>query len=72
MTTDGPYTLRDYILTRTSSDSLAHTNTGVYTHSSRLVDTVFPHHTSQQKDARGTAGVSEHSKQAVESEEEGI
>lgn len=42
MTTDGPYSLRDYILTPSSSDSLAHTNTGVYTHSHRLVDTVLP------------------------------
>lgn len=72
MTTDGPYSLRDYILTPSSSDSLEHTNTGVYAHSRRIVDTVFPLHTSQQDDARGTTGVSQHNEQAVESEEEGI
>lgn len=48
MTTDGPYWLRDYILTASSSDSLAHTNTGVYTLSPRLVDAVFPNTPASQ------------------------
>ena len=72
MTTDGPYSLRDYILTPSSSDSPAHTNIGAYTHSRRLVDTVFCQHTGQQNDARDTAGVSQHSEHAVESGERGI
>lgn len=43
MTTDGPYSLTDYILTTSSSDSHAHANRGVYTHSHSLVDIALPY-----------------------------
>jgi len=72
MTTDGPYTLRDYILTPSSSDSPAHTNTDVYTPSHRLADAVLLAQTSQQNHARDTAGGSQHSQDTVKSEERGI
>lgn len=47
MTTDGPYSLTDYILTTSSSHSHAHANRGVYTHSlthsHSLVDIALPY-----------------------------
>lgn len=71
MTTDGPSSLRDYILTPSSSDSPAHTNIGIHTHSRRPVDSNFTN-TGHQNDARDTAGVSQHSRHTVKLEEQEI